>query len=113
VSKIGSGEDEGTYQGPPLEHLPHVARRELVQLLVVAKDDNGHIDGAEHGEFIGLLEETSLPLQKCDRTVPLIFDGFDIDLPATHCDGGATGERPVVSKRGCRIRRMLTLTNRG
>jgi hypothetical protein len=107
-----------------------------VQLLVVAKDDNGHIDGAEHGEFIGLLEETSLPLQKCaadkqkhtlvvvvvktgrlesnlHRTVPLIFDGFDIDLPATHCDGGATGERPVVSKRGCRIRRMLTLTNRG
>ena len=26
------------------------------------------------------------------RTVPLIFDGFDIDLPATHRDGGATAE---------------------
>jgi hypothetical protein len=55
---------EGTYQGPSLEHLAHVTRRELVQLLVVAKDDHGHIDRAEHGEFIGFLEETALPLQK-------------------------------------------------
>jgi len=35
-------------QGPSLEHLAHITRRELVQLLVVAKDDNSHIDGAEH-----------------------------------------------------------------
>jgi hypothetical protein len=39
---------EGTYQGPPVEHFPHVAGRELVQLLVVAEDDNGYIHVAEH-----------------------------------------------------------------
>ena len=99
-----------------------------MQLLVVAKDDNGDINGAEHGELISLLEETSFPLQKgaanrehtlavvlhetsdwgsnLHRAVPFILDGFDIDLPTTHCDDGATGERPVVSKRGGRIRRM-------
>jgi hypothetical protein len=55
---------EGTYQGPPVEHFPHVAGRELVQLLVVAEDDNGYINVAEHGELIGLLEETAFPLQK-------------------------------------------------
>lgn len=106
-----------------------------MQLLVVAKDDNGYVDGAEHGEFISLLEQTSLPLQKgatdkshtlavvvdknyglganLHRAVPFILDGLDIDLSATHCDGGATGERPVVSKRCGRIRRMSTLTIRG
>jgi hypothetical protein len=89
-------------QGPSLEHFAHVARRELMQLLVVSEDDNGHINRAEHGQLIGLLKETSLPLQKGDRTVPFILDRFDIDLPATHCDGGVTAETPAVSKRcGC------------
>jgi hypothetical protein len=94
-----------TMQGPSLEHFSHVARGELMQLLVVAKDDNSHIDRAEHGQFIGLLEQTSLPLQKGDRAVPFILDRFDIDLPATHCDGGATAETPAVSKR-CSCGRM-------
>lgn len=33
----------------PANCLIDVTRRELVQLLVVAKDDNGDIDGAEDG----------------------------------------------------------------
>lgn len=32
------------------------------------------------------------------RAVPLIFDGFDINLPATHRDGGATAEASATLK---------------
>jgi hypothetical protein len=38
----------------------------LIQLLVVAEDDDGDIDGAEDGEFVGLFEETTLALEEGD-----------------------------------------------
>lgn len=34
-----------------------------------------------------LLEEATLPLQKRDRTVAIIFDGFDFNLPSSHVGG--------------------------
>jgi hypothetical protein len=48
----------------PANGLVDVARRELVQLLVVAKDDDGHVDGAEHRELMRLLEQAAFALQK-------------------------------------------------
>lgn len=30
----------------------------------MTENDDGHVDGAEDGEFMGLLEQTALPLQK-------------------------------------------------
>lgn len=44
--------------------LVDVAGRELVQLLVVAKDDDGHVDGAEDRQLVGLFEEAALALEK-------------------------------------------------
>lgn len=47
--------------------IMHIGRGVLVELLVVAKDENGDIDRAKHGELMSLLEETTFALQK--RTV--------------------------------------------
>jgi hypothetical protein len=44
--------------------LIDVARGELVQLLVVAEDDDGDIDGAEDGQLMGLFEQAAFALQK-------------------------------------------------
>ena len=44
--------------------LVDVARGELVQLLVVAKDDDGDVDGAEHRKLMRLLEQAAFALEK-------------------------------------------------
>jgi hypothetical protein len=44
--------------------LIDIARGELVQLLVVAEDDDGDIDGAEDGQLVRLLEQTTFTLEK-------------------------------------------------
>lgn len=44
--------------------LVDVARRKLVQLLVVAEDDDGNVDGAQDGELVRLLEEPALALEE-------------------------------------------------
>jgi len=44
--------------------LVDVARRELVELLVVAEDDDGDVDRAQHRQLVGLFEQTTLALQK-------------------------------------------------
>jgi hypothetical protein len=36
--------------------LVDVAGGELIELLVVAEDDDGNVDRAEHGELMSLLE---------------------------------------------------------
>lgn len=46
----------GAYILVPANGLVDVARGKLVQLLVVAEDDDGNVDGAEHGELMRLLE---------------------------------------------------------
>ena len=43
----------------------YVAGRILIQLFVVAKNDDGHVDGAEDGEFVGLLEKSTFALEEC------------------------------------------------
>lgn len=55
---------ENTYIGISGDQLAHLTRRVLVEFLVLAKDEDGDIDGAEDGEFVSLLEETALALQK-------------------------------------------------
>jgi hypothetical protein len=47
------------------DNLVNVARGELVQLLIVAKYDDGDVDRAKHGKLMRLLEKTALALQKC------------------------------------------------
>ena len=44
--------------------LVDVARGELVQLLVVTENDDGHIDGTEDGELVCLFEEAALALEE-------------------------------------------------
>jgi hypothetical protein len=44
--------------------LIDVAGRKLVQLLVVAKDDDSDVDGAEDGELMRLLEQAAFALQE-------------------------------------------------
>lgn len=64
--------------------LIDIARRELIQLLVVAEDYDGNIDGAENGELVSLFEKTTFALEKGYGAVPVILDGLDLDLSATH-----------------------------
>jgi hypothetical protein len=47
--------------------LVDVAGREFVELLVVAEDDDGDVDGAEHRELMRLLEETAFALEEGAR----------------------------------------------
>jgi len=44
--------------------LVDVAGRKLVELLVVAEDDDGDVDRAQHGELMRLLEQAAFALQE-------------------------------------------------
>jgi len=61
-----------------------VSGAELVEFLVVSKYDDGYVDLTENSQLKRLLEETAFSLEKRDRSVPIIFDGLDFDLSATH-----------------------------
>ena len=52
----------------PAYSFIYIARRVLVQLLIVAKDDDSYIDGAQHGKLVRLLEETAFSLEEGDRS---------------------------------------------
>ena len=54
----------GTYVGVARDEVAHVRRGVLIELLVVAEDEDGHINRAQHGEFVRLLEQATLPLQE-------------------------------------------------
>lgn len=88
----------------PGDEISHIRRRVLVELLVVAKDEDGDIDGAEDGQLVGLFEQTALSLQERDRTVSVILDGFDLNLSSPHGDGlwvsWIDGVLTVASPRG-------------
>lgn len=88
------------------DEISHVRRRVLVELLVVAKDEDGDVDGAEDGQLVGLLEQTALSLQEGDRTISVILDGFDLNLSSPHGDGlwvsWIDGLLAVASPRGAR-----------
>lgn len=45
-----------------------VARRELVKLLVLPKDDNGNLDRTEDGQLICLLEQSTFAFQESTVT---------------------------------------------
>ena len=62
---------DGTHRGGSatnvcvsVDELVHVPGRVLVELLVAAEDEDGDIDGAEHGELVCLLEQAAFPLEK-------------------------------------------------
>lgn len=50
----------------PRNGLVDVARRVLVKLLVMAKDNNRDVDRAEHRQLMRLLEQTALALEESD-----------------------------------------------
>lgn len=97
---------DATYILVSSNRLVYVARGEFVQFLVVAKDDDSHVDRAEDGQLMRLLEQTAFPLEKGTNTnsvstqhlnevgrvfdlhgtIPVILDGLDLDLSATHSD---------------------------
>lgn len=53
-----------TYVLETCDSLMNVAGRELVKLLVVAKDNDGDIDGAEYTQLVSLLEQAAFSLQE-------------------------------------------------
>lgn len=55
---------DGTYVVEAGHDIRHVAARILVELLVVAKDNDGDIDGAEDGQLMGFFKETALAFEK-------------------------------------------------
>jgi hypothetical protein len=64
-----------------------VARRELIEFIVVTEDDDGDVYGAQDGELVSLLEKATLALEEGDGAVTVILDGLDLDLAATHGEG--------------------------
>lgn len=53
-----------TYILETCDGLMDVAGREFVKLLIIAKDNDSDIDGAEYAQFVGLLEQTAFSLQE-------------------------------------------------
>ena len=46
------------------DHIINVPRGKFVQLLVVAENDDGHVDGAEDGQLMRFLEQTTFAFEK-------------------------------------------------
>jgi hypothetical protein len=89
-----------------------VAGRELVELIVVAKNDDGDIYGAQNGELVSFLEKTTLALEEgagsgsavvamrggrrveacLHGAITVILDGLDLDFAATHDEGQRRSE---------------------
>lgn len=44
--------------------LVNIARREIIELLVMAKNDDGNINGTEDGKLVRFLEQAPFALQK-------------------------------------------------
>ena len=81
-----------------------VAGRELIELVVVTKDDDGDVYRAQDRELVSFLEKTALALEKGARggsaavamggggrveaclhgAITVILDGLDLDFAATH-----------------------------
>lgn len=56
--------------------LVDVAGRKLIELLVVAKDDDSDVDGAEDAQLVCLLEQAAFTLQEGAATKkPLALTG--------------------------------------
>jgi hypothetical protein len=53
-----------TYILIPADGLVDIARRKLVQLLVVTKDDNRDVNRAKNRELVRLLEQTAFALEE-------------------------------------------------
>ena len=51
----------------PVKSFLHITGRELIELLVVAKNDNRDIHRTQHRELVSLLEETTLSLEKSPK----------------------------------------------
>ena len=48
----------------PANGLVDVAGREFIELLVVAEDDDGDVDGTQDGQLMGLFEKTAFALEE-------------------------------------------------
>lgn len=66
------------------DRLVDVTGGVLVELLVVTKNDDGHVDRAQDRELVGLLEQSALTLEEGYRPVAVVLDGLDLDLATTH-----------------------------
>lgn len=55
---------QDTYELVPGQNLSNITTRVLVQLFVVAKDDNRDVDGAQNGELMCLLEQAAFALEE-------------------------------------------------
>jgi hypothetical protein len=95
-----------TYELVPGNEVAHIARGVLINLLVVAEDEDGDVYRAQDGELMSLLEQATFALEEGPRAigvsdgaaaegawrcylhgaVAVILDGLDLNLPATHCD---------------------------
>lgn len=56
---------EMTYILIATESLVHVARGVLIEFLVMAKDNDGDIDGTKNGQLVSLLEQSTFSLEEC------------------------------------------------
>lgn len=84
----------------PPNYLIDIRRRVLVQLLIVAEDDNRDIDGAENGELVSLLEQATFALEEGDATVAIVSNCVRAmqwlaweRLHGERCSDGVVGEQ--------------------
>jgi hypothetical protein len=58
-----------TYELVSGNEVAHIARGVLINLLVVAEDEDGDIDRAQDGELVSLLEQATLALEESPRAI--------------------------------------------
>lgn len=61
-----------TYVLKPPDDLVDVRGRILVELLIVAKDNNSDVDGTQDGQLVRLLEQAAFALEEGDAAVAVV-----------------------------------------
>jgi hypothetical protein len=112
-----------TYKVVALQYLSNIARRVLVQLLIVSEYYNCDIDRAEDGKLMRLLEKSAFALEEgseeatsasimrkreamerhLHRTISIVLDSLDLNLSSTHSSYAATlrvadGNQPALGR---------------
>src|ERR1700759_3434297 len=72
------------------------SRRILVELVVLAKNNDSDIDRGQDRQLMGLFEQTTLTFQEGDGAVAIILDSLDLDFTATHSCGRKAGGLQVL-----------------
>jgi len=70
-------ERDATYILISTDGLIDISGRKFIQFLIMAEDNDSHVDRAENGKLMRFLEQSTFSLEKGHGPIAVILDGFD------------------------------------